>query len=79
MSFYSNRRSGVSASAKRTEGPALKSRSCRTGAGVGRRVRGALGSALPLHTGSACFSSVSLLLVALTVMESKPASSLAGP
>ena len=60
-------------------GARLKSRSCRTGAGVGRRVRDALGSTLPLGTGSACLSSFSLPSLALTVIESKPARSLAGP
>ena len=60
-------------------GPGLKSRSWRMARGTGGRVNLALGSALPLGTGSACFNSVSVPSVARTTMESMPATSRAGP
>ena len=51
-------------------GPGLKSRSCRTASGTGGLVSRPLGSPEPLTTGSACFSRVSELWVARTVIES---------
>ena len=47
--------------------------------GTGGRVNLAFGSALPLGTGSACFSKVSVPSVARTTMESMLGISRAGP
>ena len=51
-------------------GAGLKSLSCLTASGTGRRVSRALGSAEPRGTGSACFSKVSEPSVPRTFMES---------